>query len=68
MLRTERPAQPSRFPEEGPVSGVRELLLAVAPAPRLAPSVLDGWPNWLAPTFRSGAHRPTIRLLDEDER
>ena len=68
MQRTERSARPPRFPDEGPVSGVRELLLAVAPAPRLPTSVVEGWPNWLAPTFRSGAHRPTIRLLDEDER
>jgi len=69
MLRYERPRLPSEpeYAERAQVAS-RELLLAVAPPPATSRSfALEGWPSWLIPTFRSGAHRPEIRLL-EDER
>jgi hypothetical protein len=68
MLRAERPRLP---PEPTKVEGAqmnsREMLLAVAPPPATEALALDGWPNWLIPTYRSGGHRPEVRLL-EDER
>ncbi len=66
MLRSERPPHPSRFSETGAGLGGRELLLAVAPPPRISPLAVGGWPNWLVPTFRSGGHRPAVRLLTEE--
>jgi len=68
MLRYERPKLPSE-PQNAERAQVasRELLLAVAPPPATSRSfALEGWPSWLIPTYRSGGHKPEIRLLDED--
>jgi len=68
MLRTDRPRLPAERPliEPAQVSS-RELLLAVAPPPPTPHTfTLAGWPNWLIPAYRSGGHRPEVRLLEED--
>ncbi len=67
MLRAERP----RFGVGYSTSGrspptVRELLLAIAPPPKTHSFVVSGWPTWLIPTYRSGGHRPLVRLLEEE--
>jgi len=68
MLRYERP----RLPPEPQNSdraqmAARDLLLAVAPPPPMARSfAMEGWPSWLIPTYRSGGHRPEVRLLEEE--
>jgi hypothetical protein len=68
MLRTERPRiEQGMFASDRPQATAREMLLAVAPPPRTHAYALSGWPNWLVPTYRSGAHRPGTRPL-EDER
>jgi len=59
MLRTERPRLGSEFANSSGVQvTARDLLLAVAPPPHAHSYALSGWPNWLVPSFRSGAHRP----------
>lgn len=67
MLRSDRP----RFSGELDFGGasapaVRELLLAVAPSPKSRSYPVAVWPDWLIPTYRSGGHRPVVRLLEED--
>lgn len=62
MLRTERArweVSPSLV--DAPHTMARDLLIAVAPPPRTHVYDLSGWPNWLAPTYRSGGHRTTSR-------
>ena len=68
MLRTER-ARLAFAPSlvDAPHTMARDLLIAVAPPPRTHVYDLSGWPNWLAPTYRSGGHRASPRLR-EDER
>jgi len=59
MLRTERPRLSGDYPNStGLQVTARDLLLAVAPPPHAHAYALSGWPNWLVPSFRSGAHRP----------
>jgi hypothetical protein len=59
MLRAERPRMSADYPSQSDVQvTARDLLLAVAPPPHAHSYALSGWPNWLVPTFRSGAHRP----------
>ncbi len=68
MLRYERPRLPSDppNPERAQVAS-RQLLLAVAPPPATSRSfALEGWPSWLMPAYRSGGHKPEIRLLEEN--
>ena len=67
MLRAERPRVPSEHAgvERAQVSS-RDLLLAVAPPPSARSFPLSDWPNWLIPTYRSGGHRPEVRLLEEE--
>jgi len=49
-------------------SAARQLLLAVAPPPQPHSSyALSGWPTWLIPAYRAGGHRPTVRLLEEEQ-
>jgi hypothetical protein len=39
----------------------------VAPPPATSRSfALEGWPSWLMPAYRSGGHKPEIRLLEEN--
>jgi hypothetical protein len=66
MLRTERPRlePPSSHGSRSQVSA-RELLLALAPPPRTPTYSLAGWPSWLTPTYRSGAHRSPSRSEEE---
>ena len=66
MLRAERPRlpNPGGEPDRAQIS-TRELLLAVAPPPSHS-FALSGWPNWLIPQYRSGGHRPVVRLLEEE--
>ncbi len=67
MLRAERPRVPSERPEiERAQVSSRDLLLAVAPPPQTHSFALAGWPNWLIPAYRSGGHRPEVRLLEEE--
>jgi hypothetical protein len=68
MLRTERPRLPSEpnDPDRAQLNS-RELLLAVAPPPLAQSSALAGWPTWLIPKYRSGGHRPEIRLFEAEE-
>jgi hypothetical protein len=67
MLRTERPRMPNETnDQESAQLNSRELLLAVAPPPTNHAFALSGWPNWLIPQYRSGGHRPEVRLLEED--
>jgi hypothetical protein len=67
MLRTERPRIPFELQSHANVgSDPHEILLAVAPPPKAPSFFLSGWPNWLVPQFRSGGHRPEIRLLGEE--
>ena len=67
MLRAERPRIPSEPTgiERAQVSS-REMLLAVAPPPTTHSFALAGWPSWLIPAYRSGGHRPDVRLLEEE--
>jgi len=68
MLRAERPRISGDSPSADRAQlNARELLLAVAPPPENHSFALSGWPNWLIPAYRSGGHRPEVRLL-EDER
>jgi len=69
MLRAERPRLPRAPPEFAERAQVtsREMLLAVAPPLTPRTFTLDGWPGWLVPAYRSGGHRPEVRLLDEEE-
>jgi len=69
MLRAERPRLPTVPPETVEKAQVssRDMLLAVAPPPTPRTFTLEGWPNWLIPTYRSGGHRPDVRLLDAEE-
>jgi len=60
MLRTERAPltlHPSPTAVDAPHTLARDLLIAIAPPPRTHVYDLSGWPEWLAPTFRSGGHR-----------
>jgi len=67
MLRAERPPLPKEPTEaESAQLNSRELLLAVAPPPPTHSFALSGWPNWLIPQYRSGGHRPQVRLLEEE--
>jgi len=67
MLRAERPRVPAEHPEvERAQVSSRDLLLAVAPPPQTHSFALTGWPNWLIPAYRSGGHRPEVRLLEEE--
>lgn len=68
MLHTERPRLPTEPPDrvERAQLTSRDLLLAVAPPPVARSFSLEGWPDWLIPTYRSGGHRPEIRLLEEE--
>ena len=67
MLRTDRPRLPPErtLIEPAQVSS-RDLLLAVAPPPQTHTFSLNGWPVWLIPAYRSGGHRPEVRLLEEE--
>jgi hypothetical protein len=67
MLRTERPRLPTPpvIPDRAQVNS-REMLLAVAPPPTTRAPALEGWPSWLIPAYRSGGHRPEVRLLEEE--
>jgi len=68
MLRTERPRVPNeRNDGDRAQLNSRELLLAVAPPPLSQSSAYTGWPAWLIPQYRSGGHRPEVRLLEEEE-
>ncbi len=68
MLRTERSALLlSPKLADAPHTMARDLLIAVAPPPRTHVYDLSGWPDWLAPTFRSGGHRPPSRLRGSDK-
>ncbi|HTT73321.1 MAG TPA: hypothetical protein VMG99_04130 [Thermoplasmata archaeon] len=69
MLRADRTRADTSGLHHGnqPQMTARELLLAVAPPPRTHSYYLSGWPNWLVPTYRSGAHRAPART-SEDER
>jgi hypothetical protein len=67
MLHAERPRIPSSTglgtrTDQSP----REVLLAVAPPPKTPSYPLAGWPDWLIPAYRSGGHRPSLRLLEEE--
>lgn len=67
MLRAERPRVPAERPVVEPAQlNARDMLLAVAPPPPAHSFSLTGWPTWLIPTYRSGGHRPEVRLLEED--
>lgn len=69
MLRAERPRpSPEANGMESAHLSSRALLLAVAPPPRTNSFALSGWPSWLIPQYRSGGHRPEVRLLEEEER
>lgn len=69
MLRAERPRISSESDNRDRAQlNSRELLLAVAPPPQTHSFALSGWPNWLIPQYRSGGHRPEVRLLEEEER
>jgi hypothetical protein len=63
MLRAER-SQLTVAPTlvDAPHTLARDLLIAVAPPPRTHVYDLSGWPDWLAPTFRSGGHRSPSRI------
>ena len=68
MLRTER----ARFlvaPNmvDAPHTLARDLLIAVAPPPRTHVYDLSGWPNWLAPTYRSGGHRTASHARESEK-
>ena len=67
MLRTERPRTlPERAMGASGSQGPREILLAVAPVPQTHSFATSGWPDWLIPAYRSGGHRPLVRLLEEE--
>jgi len=67
MLHAERPRVPPEPPAIEPAQvSARDMLLAVAPPPQTHTFSLNGWPNWLIPTYRSGGHRPEVRLLEEE--
>jgi hypothetical protein len=67
MLRAERPRSGSSFGPQGHSEPTpHDVLLAVAPPPKTSSYPLSGWPEWLIPAYRSGGHRPLIRLLEED--
>ena len=69
MLRAERPRMSDETNDRDRAQlNARELLLAVAPPPFSQSSAFAGWPNWLIPQYRSGGHRPEVRLLEEEER
>ena len=67
MLDAERPRLPTARPlPDQAIFASRDLLLAVAPPPPAHWIPLSDWPNWLIPAYRSGGHRPLVRLLEED--
>ena len=67
MLRSDRPRFSGEFEPGGATSPAgREVLLAVAPPPKNLPYPAVGWPEWLIPAYRSGGHRPIVRLLEEE--
>jgi len=67
MLRAERPRLTPEPPSvERAQMNSRELLLAVAPPPTTQSLAIAGWPSWLIPAYRSGGHRPEVRLLEEE--
>lgn len=68
MLRTERARMDlSPGQVDAPHTMARDLLIAVAPPPRTHVYDLSGWPNWLAPTYRSGGHRTPSRLRESEK-
>jgi hypothetical protein len=68
MLRAER-AQLTIRPTgaDMPHTMARDLLIAMAPPPRTHVYDLTGWPQWLAPTFRSGGHRNAAHLRGSEK-
>ena len=67
MLRAERPRSCTGL-ESGfsSLPSARQMLLAVAPSPPSSSTASAGWPDWLAPAFRSGGHRPALKVLEEE--
>lgn len=69
MLRTERALQLlSSGLSDAPHTLARDLLIAVAPPPRTHVYDLSGWPNWLAPSYRSGGLRTASSRPRESEK
>jgi len=66
MLRSERSGLTMTDSHRTHGSGARQVLLAVAPAPRTPSFALAGWPQWLIPFYRAGGQRPSVQLLDEE--
>lgn len=68
MLRADRPRVLGDVALRGDavVPASREVLFAVAPPPKTHSYVSSGWPSWLVPAYRSGGHRPLVRLLEEE--
>ncbi|MGA8302535.1 MAG: hypothetical protein WA691_04675 [Thermoplasmata archaeon] len=52
---------------DAPHTMARDLLIAVAPPPRTHVYDLSGWPSWLSPTYRSGAHRISSHIQDYEK-
>jgi hypothetical protein len=68
MLRTERSRLSfAPHPSDSPHTMARDLLIAVAPPPRTHVYDLSGWPDWLAPTYRSGAQRTGTSLFEDEQ-
>ena len=66
MLHAERPRVSGNGGGGFEPATTKELLLAVAPPPKTNAYALSGWPTWLIPAYRSGGHRPEVRLLEEE--
>jgi hypothetical protein len=67
MLRAERPRSLGTFGSSTrSEASPRDVLLAVAPPPKTPSYPLSGWPEWLIPAYRSGAHRPIVQFLEEE--
>ncbi len=66
MLRAERPRSCTGLESGFSSPTARQMLLAVAPPPPPSSTVSAGWPDWLAPAFRSGGHRSSLKILEEE--
>ena len=71
MLRNERPRLTEDVTAESgayrfSIPESKELFIGEPSALKSHAYAISGWPNWLIPAYQLKAHRPVIRIFDEE--